>query len=268
MAIYQLPTGTYDTRAALAVKGGSFRDKRHFAATAILLRHPKGDLLIDAGFGSRVAAHLPAYAKLSRPPYEAGRTAREQLDASGYDLSKLRAVPTHSHWDHVSGLGDLEIPIWITEAELRFAREARDGKAFRDVSAGREIHQYDFTGPSYLGFPSSFDFHGDGSTVIVPAGGHTTGSVIVFASLPTSKRYAFIGDLTWQLDGIRLRAERPFLMQKLADVDPAQLRENLLRVISIADLMQIVPAHDLRAYDGIPQLPARMTSDSAPEDAE
>jgi len=35
MAVYQLPTGTYETRAAFAVRGGSFRDKRHFAATAI-----------------------------------------------------------------------------------------------------------------------------------------------------------------------------------------------------------------------------------------
>jgi N-acyl homoserine lactone hydrolase len=45
MAIYQLPTGTYETRAAFAFKGGSFRDKRSFAATAILVTHPEGDLL-------------------------------------------------------------------------------------------------------------------------------------------------------------------------------------------------------------------------------
>lgn len=121
-------------------------------------------------------------------------------------------------------------------------------------------------GPSYLGFPSSFDVYGDGSIVIVPVGGHTTGSVVVFASLPTGKRYAFIGDLTWQLDGIRLRAERPLLLRMLADVDPGQVRENLLRVIAIADLMQIVPAHDLTAYDGIPRLPARLTPVSASED--
>jgi hypothetical protein len=48
MAIYHLPTGTYETRAALAVRGGPFRDKRHFAASAVLVRHPRGDLLIDA----------------------------------------------------------------------------------------------------------------------------------------------------------------------------------------------------------------------------
>ncbi len=63
-AVYQLPTGTYDTRAAFAVRGGSFRDKRHFAATAILVAHPKGDLLIDAGFG----AQLPRTLRCSSAP--------------------------------------------------------------------------------------------------------------------------------------------------------------------------------------------------------
>lgn len=263
MAIYQLPTGTYVTRAAFAFKGGSFRDKRHFAATAVLLQHPKGDLLIDAGFGSRVAAHIHAQPWYARAPYEKVSTAREQLDASGYDLSRLSGVVvTHAHWDHVSGISDLPVPIWINDSELQYAREESGGKVFRDVSAGHQIRRYDFDGPPCLGFPSSFDVYGDGSVIIVPAGGHTTGSVIVFATLPTGKRYAFIGDLTWQLDGIRQRAERPLLMRKAADVDPGQVRENLLRVIAIADLMQIVPAHDLAAYDGIPQLVPVSASES------
>src|SRR4051794_17530232 len=81
MAIYQLPTGTYDTRAALAVKGGSFRDMRHFAATALLVHHPKGDLLIDAGFGSDVAAHVATLPRLVRAPYRTTATVAEQLDA-------------------------------------------------------------------------------------------------------------------------------------------------------------------------------------------
>jgi len=263
MAIYQLPTGTYVTRAVFAFKGGSFRDKRHFAATAVLVQHPKGDLLIDAGFGSRVAQHIHAQPWYARAPYEKGSTAREQLDASGYDLSRLGGVVvTHAHWDHVSGISDLQVPIWINDSELQYAREESGGKVFRDVSTGHQIRQYHFDGPAYLGFPSSFDVYGDGSVIIVPVGGHTTGSVIVFATLPTGKRYAFIGDLTWQLDAIRQRAERPLLMRKAADVDPEQVRKNLLRVISIADLMQIVPAHDLAAYDGIPQLAPVWVSES------
>jgi glyoxylase-like metal-dependent hydrolase (beta-lactamase superfamily II) len=270
MVIYQLPTGTYETRAAFAVRGGSFRDKRHFAATAILVQHPKGDLLIDAGFGSDVAAHVAELPRIQRAPYQVTRTVSGQLDASGYNRNRLLGVlVTHSHWDHVSGLEELlQVPIWMNSGELHYAAGDPGGKVFRKVSAGHEIHEYEFNGPPYLGFPSSFDVYGDGSVVIALAGGHTTGSVVVFVTVPSGTRFAFIGDLTWQLDGIRRRAERPLLLRKLADSDPGQVRQGLLRVIALADLMQIVPAHDRDAYDGIPYLPARLAPVPAPEAAE
>jgi N-acyl homoserine lactone hydrolase len=258
MAIYQLPTGTYETRAVFAFKGGSFRDKRSFAATAVLVRHPKGDLLIDAGFGSGIAAHIQAQPWFARAPYRAAGTARKQLDASGYDHGSLRGVLiTHSHWDHVSGLDQLDVPIWTNAAELQYAAQAREGKVFRSVSEAHEIRRYEFGNAPYLGFASSYDVHGDGSVVVVLAGGHTTGSVIVFVTLPAGKRYAFIGDLTWQLEGVRQLAQRPLLMRKLADVNAGQVRDGLVRVASLAGLMQIVPAHDVAAYEGIARLSPR-----------
>jgi glyoxylase-like metal-dependent hydrolase (beta-lactamase superfamily II) len=265
MAIYQLPTGTYATRAALAVRGGSWRDKRHFAATAVLVQHPQGDLLIDAGFGSDVEAHVAALPWIARAPYHAGKTVSEQFNDAGYDRGRLRGVlVTHSHWDHVSGLDSLQVPIWMNSGERQYAAEGSDGYVFRSVSAGHEIHEYEFSSPPYLGFPSSFDVYGDGSVVVTLAGGHTTGSVVVFVTVPSGKRYAFIGDLTWQLDGIRRRVERPLLLRKLADSDPEQVRQGLLRAIALADLMQIVPAHDRGAYDGIPCLPAQSSGAERP----
>jgi glyoxylase-like metal-dependent hydrolase (beta-lactamase superfamily II) len=268
MAIYQLPTGTYETRAVFAFKGGSFRDQRNFAATPILVTHPKGDLLIDAGFGSGIAAHVHAQPWYARAPYQATGTASEQLDAAGYDRGRLAGVLiTHSHWDHVSGLDQLHVPIWTNAGELHYAAQARDGKVFQAVSAGHQIHRYEFGGAPYLGFPASYDVHGDGAVVVVLAGGHTTGSVVVFVTLPAGQRYAFIGDLTWQLEGVRQLAQRPLLMRKLADTDPGQVRDGLLRVAALADLMQIVPAHDLRAYEGIPRLSAWPTPSPAPGSA-
>ncbi len=264
MAMYQLPTGTYATRAALAVKGGSFRDKRHFAATAVLIEHPDGDLLIDAGFGPDVQAHVAMLPRIARAPYQASRTVAEQLDASGYDRERLLGVLlTHSHWDHVSGLGELQVPVWINALEREYAAKDPDGAVFRRVSVGLKIHEYELTGPAYLGFPASLDVHGDGSVVIALAGGHTCGSVVVFVTLPDGKRYAFIGDLTWQLDGIRRRVERPWLLSKLADSDAEQVRQGLLRAIALNDVMQVIPAHDRDAYTGIPLLPARFTAAGA-----
>lgn len=258
MSLYRLETGTYSTRAAFAVAGGSFRDVRRFAANAVLVSHPSGDLLIDAGFGPDVAEHVGMLARMERAPYQVSQTAAQQLDASGYDRSRLRGVLlTHTHWDHVSGLGELGAAVWINREELRYAAGDSHGAVYRRVSAGLEVHDYALDGPSYLGFPASFDVHGDGSVVVALAGGHTSGSVVVFVTLPDGRRYGFIGDLTWQLDGIDRPAERPWLMRRVADVDAGLVREGLLRSVALKDVMQIVPAHDLAAYDSIPSLPAR-----------
>lgn len=256
LALFRLPTGTYLTRAALAVTGGSFRDKREFAATVVLVHHPKGDLLIDAGFGADVAAHVEMLPRLERAPLSVGETAAHQLDRAGYDRSRLLGVlVTHVHWDHVSGLDSLRVPVWINAEERRYGADDAHGAVWREVSAGLEVQEYAFDGPEYLGFPKSHDVYGDGSVVIAFAGGHTNGSVVVFVSLPSGQRYAFIGDLTWQMDGIDRGAQRPWMMRRMADVDPGVVRQGLRKSIALRDVMTVVPAHDAGAYATIPELP-------------
>ena len=258
MALFQLPTGTYETRAVFAVRGGSFRDKRQFAATSVLVRHPDGDLLIDAGFGAGVAAHVAALPRMERAPFRLAATVDQQLDAAGYDRSRLLGVlVTHAHWDHVSGLDGLDVPVLINDDELRYATGHKGGTVFRTVVEGHEVRRCALDGPAYLGFARSHDVHGDGSVVVALAGGHTDGSVVVFVTLPSGARWAFIGDLTWQLDGVRRRVERPALMRRLADVDAAGVRRSLLAVVALVGLVRVVPSHDLAAYEGIPLLPAR-----------
>jgi glyoxylase-like metal-dependent hydrolase (beta-lactamase superfamily II) len=101
--------------------------------------------------------------------------------------------------------------------------------------------------------------YGDGSIIVVPAPGHTPGSVIIFVTLYDGARYALVGDLVWQLEGITLREERPWLIRQFADSDAAGTRQNLLRMIAIKEPLPeliIVPAHDIRAFAEMPTLPS------------
>ncbi len=83
--------------------------------------------------------------------------------------------------------------------------------------------------------------------MVVPAPGHTPGSVIIFVTLYDGTRYAFVGDLVWQLEGITLREERPWITRRSADLDAGGTRENLLRIVALKKRLPeliIVPAHE------------------------
>ena len=99
--------------------------------------------------------------------------------------------------------------------------------------------------------------YGDGSIVVVPAFGHTPGSVIIFVTLYDGTRYAFVGDVVWQLEGITQREARPWITRRRADTDAEANSENLLRLAALRERLPdliIVPAHDMRAFAQMPKL--------------
>jgi len=261
MVVYQLPTGVTHRSAGFAYRGGSLLEKRDFAMTAVLVKHPRGDLLVDTGLGSTIDEQIQAMPFWFRAmtSYTRGRSAAEQLDRAGYDRKSLRAILlTHAHWDHASGVPEFpDTPVWVTAEERRFIA---DGGWITSVARGLgnvRYVEYGFEGGSYLGFAQSHDVYGDGAIVVVPAPGHTPGSVIVFVTLANGKRWALVGDLAWQREGIIEREERPWIQRSLADEDPALVRENLLRMAAIAASfpeMTLVPAHEARGFATMPRL--------------
>ena len=263
LRVFQLPTGVLHRSAAFAYRGGSYSDKRDFAATAVLVEHPAGDLLIDTGFGRAFDAQfasMPAFFQ-AITSYRHDTAAADLLAQAGYDTRSLRGILlTHAHWDHVSGLPDFPgVPVLLTEDERAFIRAGGASTAlirsFRDV----RFEEYQLESGPYLGFARSHDLYGDGSVVVVAAAGHTPGSVIVFLTLPSGRRYALVGDLAWQREGITELEERAWPLRMMVDADRQGVRENLLHMKALAlrfPELILVPAHDLRGFSKMPELAA------------
>ncbi len=261
MSISALPTGTYDTPAALAYRGGSWGDVRHFASTAVLIRHPKGNLLIDVGFGRHLDQHMQLIPSMQRSSHNKLVPVVDQLAAGSMQPHDIAAIiPTHAHWDHISGVDDLrDVPVMVTEQGKHWIDSKASGTEVINSFGSIKYQQYDFDGGPYLGFPRSHDVWGDGSVVIVPAPGHTPDSVVIFVTLPSGTRYALLGDLVWQLEGIEIPAEKPWMLRWLIGENNDEVHNDIGRIrTAIKKYPQIhpIPAHDESAFRQLPKFPA------------
>lgn len=271
MSLELIDTGVMASKAGLAYRGGSLIEDRDFAMVAYLVRHPKGDLLIDAGLGKDAKRHLeeqPALMRRSSTLLQSGWLG-QRLAAAGYAPERLSGVLlTHSHWDHVSGLSDLPpVTVWVS------SREHHVGDAVFKSMSRLTVREHVFDGGPYLGYPASRDVWGDGSVVVVPAPGHTPDSVIIFVTLlerapeqapgqvpehqSGQRRFVFVGDIVWQQEGIELPAERPLLARRLVDDDEARVRTEIGHLAALRarfPSLVFVPSHDARAAAQLPRL--------------
>lgn len=244
--------------AGFAYRGGNLMEERIFNMGGILLVHPKGTLLFDTGFGKNVAEHFKTTPWLMQNTarYEQEPTVAEQLAAAG--IAPAGIVLTHTHWDHVSGLEDLpNLPVYVTQAELDFVNSGNPATELARKIGTTAYKTYDFPGGPYMGFDKSFDFFGDGSVVLVPAPGHTPGSIFAFINTSDGKHYVLIGDTAWQSEGIDYPAEKPWIARRLVDIDPDEVRALLIRLHQLKQAVPgliVVPAHDRRLWETLPQL--------------
>mgnify|MGYP000397717476 CR=1 FL=1 len=257
VSVTVIPTARVATQHGFSVRGAPLTDPLVSAMVAVLVRHPEGPILIDAGMSRNGVAHVATVPLLMQAiiELELSQSVAEGLAGQGLAASDLRGVLlTHSHWDHVSGLEDLPgVPVWLTDEEQGYIAHDDGAALYRQLDAAEPVvvRRLSFDGGPYGPFPSHHDVYGDGSVVAVPMPGHSPGSVGVFVHLSDGRRLLFIGDTAWAEEGVTWPAEKPWLSRRMVDLDPARVREQLValhRLAAVHPELVIVPAHDERVH--------------------
>jgi N-acyl homoserine lactone hydrolase len=160
----------------------SEQDQLWLPVSCYLIEHPKGDILIDAGWSEAVRSEpetaIGPYAyKICHPHLPPGQSIREQLQARNKPIEQLSYVLiSHMDVDHISGILHLKEAqsFIVSEPEWNGAKahqKARcQGVAIRPFSSGPIPF-----GPLKLGK----DLYGDGSIYFILTPGHTEGLVSV-----------------------------------------------------------------------------------------
>jgi len=244
-------------------------------ASSLLIRHPKGVVLVDAGTSSHFDAEIEPFPTADRlslllgpGTIRAKRPLAALLEAHKVKPESLAAViPTHAHVDHLGGVLDLpdSVPIWTTAAERSFAR-AEVKAAVRSVhvmpshAAALETRGVELAlDRTEGGFGPHRDLFGDGSVLMVDLSGHTPGSIGVWVSLPTGQRLFLPGDAINRVGELTPAQSKRALLRR-SDVDAARTHALVSRMAKLRELdptLAWLPAHDRPAWLAVFGAPGR-----------
>jgi N-acyl homoserine lactone hydrolase len=257
-----LETSAFTMDAAMA--GTGLRDTMVWDSTisSVLIRHAKGDVLVDTGFGPS------AEAQMGELP-DAGRAFGLQVVSGAKDRKSIldvlstvhespaqvtRILITHAHYDHLGGATELAAPVYVSSAEAAWMADQAAHPTITppslvaDVKPRLKVLAYD-SGP-YLGFDQSKDLYGDGTIVAVPLPGHTPGSQGVFLTLGQHKVF-LIGDAANILEAAERGLPKSAPIRANTDFAPEIADSTTKRIADFHRAhpkVALVPAHDRTAF--------------------
>ena len=214
-----------------------------------LIRHPKGDLVWDAGIPPALATPKDALATLVTRVIR-DKTMPEQLALLGLKTSDIEFFSlSHSHYDHVGEANLYAGSTWIVDAAERawmFRPDARKAGAFATYSA------LEMATTQTIETGADYDVFGDGSVVLIPAHGHTPGHRAMLVKLANAGAVLIAGDMWHLADAQKLRTvpggntDKPETLRSMDKVEE----------LALANKARLVRQHVPEDFAALPAFPA------------
>lgn len=264
MEVCWLEFGRVSGPGAFATAGKTDAKKFDGTMSGIFVRHPQGDVLIDAGNSSAIQTEIKALGFVDRQVLKRAAAGASVIAKPGDAIKKVGGDPaslkhvivSHAHLDHLGGLVDLPgVSVLMAQDEIDFIKaEAKPGSrhAFPGHAKAIEgrVEAIPFTKTPYQTFSESYDLFGDGSVVLVKLPGHTPGSVGTFVNLSSKKRVFHVGDAVFLEEGVDKRVPKGIVMRRL-DFDHEKANTVVAKLSQLREMdpkLLIVPAHDRPAW--------------------
>ncbi|KAA0018906.1 MBL fold metallo-hydrolase [Antrihabitans cavernicola] len=242
--------------AAFIAEGARKPRQVRSGMTTFLVEHPSARFVVDPAMCADVHHRvLPEISPLIRPIVSPAKPViglAEILSQHGIDVGGIDfALPTHLHWDHVSGLLDLpdRLPVRALATERSWAMDgsAAPSGIARGPLSTRTFEAYELDGPPVLTFERSHDVFGDGSVLLVDLAGHTPGSVGVLVALDDGRRVLLAGDAVWHGLQVQLLREKAPFPGQIVDADRLDAFRVVHRLHALPAEIEVVASHDYGA---------------------
>lgn len=215
------------------------------ANPSFLIRHPKGDLLWDTGYGDALAAKPDGIRQgvwhwsLETPLVDQLR----RLDLQPSDIEYLAL--SHLHPDHSGNAGLFAESTFITgrhELEYMFTPEVKAlyGEGYTPLEQSET-----------LTFEGQHDVFGDGSVVIFEMPGHTPGSCVLLVRTQNAGNLLLTGDLYTHAEGREQNAVPTFNV----DADETLKSRERFEALAAKENARVVIQHSRQDFDELPAFP-------------
>lgn len=243
--LYAMDCGTIEASdmASFDSEGRFAGQPKTLVVPCYLIRHPKGDLLWDAGFNETM---------VDTPVAEAGGfhasmsvKLTDQLAGLGLAPADIEYISlSHWHPDHSGNAGLFASSTWIVHKdEHAFMFSDAMKEASGDYAALENAKTIQFT--------ETHDLFGDGSVVMVPTPGHTAGHSILKLTLADAGTLLFSGDLFTHAEGRKVGAIPAFNVDKEQTIQSMALFEKLVK----QHAARVIIEHEKADFDALPKFP-------------